>query len=70
MQYIVLEFLVFTFCKYHNHNSFDIKFYSDVHKDPTASTDKELTLDYFNFEELLTSLQLATCQLMNVIEID
>ena len=39
---------------------FDIKFCIDVHKDHTASTDKELTLDYFNFEELLTSLQLAT----------
>ena len=57
---ILFYFLVFTFYKYHNNNRFDIKFYIDVHKDHTASTDKELTLDYFNFEELLASLQLPT----------
>ena len=40
---------------------FGINFYIDVHKDHTASTDKELTLDYSNVEVLTIVLTITVC---------
>ena len=39
----------------------NIKFYIDVHKDHTASTDKELTLDYSNDKALTVALKITGC---------
>ena len=39
----------------------NIKFYIDVHKDHTASTDNELTLKYSNVETLTVALKITGC---------